>query len=105
MADSQKNVLWNVSLSTKTGKQARKLPKNVLDSLVKLIKNMELGGPIQKSFPNFSSLDKSKLIPKDSYHCHIKKGRPTYVACWQEVSEKTKRIEVFYVGTHEGAPY
>jgi hypothetical protein len=81
------------------------MPKKVLDQLTKLLKGMELSGPIQKSWPHFSALEKSKLVPEDSYHCHIKRGRPTYVVCWQEVNKKTKSIEVFYVGTHEGAPY
>lgn len=105
MTDSKKNPLWYVSLSTKADKRVKKLPKKVIDSLIKLIKNIELSGPIQKSWPHFSALEKSKLVPEDSYHCHIKRGRPTYVACWQEVNKKTKIIEVFYVGTHEGAPY
>jgi hypothetical protein len=106
MADSKKDTLWHVSLSTKADKQANKMPKKVLDQLTKLLKSMEISGPIQKDWPHFSSLEKSKkLVPKDSYHCHIKRGRPTYVACWQEVDKKKKSIEVFYVGTHEGSPY
>ncbi|MBS0616155.1 MAG: cytotoxic translational repressor of toxin-antitoxin stability system [Verrucomicrobia bacterium] len=56
-------------------------------------------GPIRKNWPNYGKLS------ENMHHCHLKKGRPTYVACWVVVSEKEKKIEVFYVGTHEGAPY
>lgn len=105
MADSKKDALWDVSLSPKADKQAKKLSKDVLDRLTKLLKSIEIKGPIQKEWPHFSSLQKSRLVPEGSYHCHIKRGRPTYVACWQEVDKKRKIIEVFYVGTHEGSPY
>jgi hypothetical protein len=105
MIDPKKKPVWNVSLSTKADKRVKKMPKNVLDRLTKLLKSIEISGPIQKDWPHFSSLEKSKLVPEDSYHCHIKRGHPTYVACWQEVNKKTRTIEVFYVGTHEGSPY
>ena len=39
------------------------------------------------------------------HHCHIKKGRPTYVAVWEECDGSVNLIEVTYVGTHEKAPY
>jgi hypothetical protein len=39
------------------------------------------------------------------YHCHIKKGRPTYVVVWQVTDREIKIVEVKYVGTHEGADY
>jgi hypothetical protein len=42
---------------------------------------------------------------KAGVHCHLRKGRPTYVACWRIIDKKTKQIEVYYVGSHEGAPY
>ena len=91
MADSKKDTLWHVSLSTKADKQAKRMKKDVLDRLTKLLKSIEIKGPIQKEWPHFSSLEKSKLVPKDSYHCHIKRGRPTYVACWQEVDKKKRK--------------
>lgn len=39
------------------------------------------------------------------HHCHIKKGRPCYVAIWEERDRSIKLVEVTYVGTHEKAPY
>ena len=42
---------------------------------------------------------------ENRHHCHIKKGRPTYVAVWEEMDGAIQLIEVTYVGTHEKAPY
>ncbi len=39
------------------------------------------------------------------HHCHLKKGHPTYVVCWRVTSKQLKTVEVYYVGTHEKAPY
>jgi hypothetical protein len=41
----------------------------------------------------------------NEYHCHIEKGRPTYVVCWRIADKNKKNIEVYYAGTHEKAPY
>ena len=56
-------------------------------------------GPVRGDWPNFSKLG------KNTYHCHLKKGKPTYVACWRMLDKSKKVIEVYYVGTHEKAPY
>lgn len=50
-------------------------------------------------WPNYSRL------PGNRHHCHLKKGRPTYVAVWEDVAGKIKVIEVVYAGTHEKALY
>jgi hypothetical protein len=81
--------------------QARKAKKNLsIDALKKLVVLIEelKRGPEQPAWPNYGKLH------KDEYHCHIKKGRPTYVVCWA-VNKKSKFIEVYYAGTHENAPY
>jgi len=39
------------------------------------------------------------------YHCHLKKGKPTYVAVWKVTDKKNRLVEVRYVGTHEKADY
>jgi hypothetical protein len=41
----------------------------------------------------------------EKYHCHLKAGRPTYVACWELIDKKIRILEVYYVGTREKAPY
>lgn len=97
--------VWKIFYTRAAYKQLKLLPERVLDSLTLLIRNMESKGPIQNDWPHFSPLGKTKNIPVNSYHCHIKSGRPTYVVCWQITNKTIKIIEIFYVGTHENAPY
>lgn len=59
---------------------------------------MEHDGPERFQWPNYGDLN-------GNYHCHLKKGKPTYVACWSVIDKKLKQIEIYYVGTHENAPY
>jgi hypothetical protein len=61
--------------------------------------DMELNGPVRGEWPNYSKLGISR------HHCHIKKGRPTYVAVWEEAKNEIRLVEVTYVGTYEKAPY
>jgi len=80
-------------------KRVRDLPVNVQNILIALKKDMEANGPIRGNWPNFSALSSNR------YHCHLKKGHPTYVAIWEVIDKKIKLIEVIYAGTHEKAPY
>jgi S-adenosylhomocysteine hydrolase len=66
-----------------------------------LTAEMELLGPVRHNWKNYSKLEGRKL----KYHCHIKTGKPAYVAVWEEVDNTVKLIEVIYAGTHEKAPY
>lgn len=70
----------------------------VLDQLAALISEIEKRGPVRGNWKNYSKLSPTK------HHCHLKAGKPTYVACWEE-KNGTIEIEVYYVGTHEKAPY
>jgi hypothetical protein len=70
-----------------------------LKNLVFLAKEIEIMGPVRGNWPNYG-----KLAP-ERHHCHLKKGRPTYVAVWEERNREIRLIEVVYVGTHEKAPY
>ena len=76
-----------------------KLPEKVKRILVLLIAEMEAQGPVRGNWPNYSKLGVRR------HHCHLKKGRPTYVAVWEESPEGIQLIEVTYAGTHERAPY
>ena len=90
---------WTISVKKKVDKELSKLPVKVRELVALLLKDIELGGPVRGDWPNYSKLG------GDKHHCHIKDGRPSYVACW-EVTDKTVRIvEVYYVGTRENAPY
>ena len=103
-APKKKKSLWAVTLSTSADRMSKKMPEKVQDSFVALLADIEEDGPNQKGWAHFSPLKKTKRVPEKAYHCHLKSGRPTYVACWQ-VNKAKKRVEVFYVGTHENAPY
>ena len=82
-------------------KQAAKLSETVMLKLRYLFMDLSIKGPGVSDWPNYGKLQGQK---GDKRHCHLQKGRPTYVCCW-EVDKKRKIIEVYYVGTHEKAPY
>jgi len=92
-------MAWIVTLSRKADKQKHKLPANVQAVLVFLVHEISRGGPVRGDWANYG-----KLGPK-LHHCHIKKGKPTYVAVWEVIGEEIRLVEVTYVGTHEKAPY
>lgn len=91
--------MWKIRAHKKVAKKVEKLPAKIRLVLALLIKDLEKTGPLQHKWDNFSKL-------KDRhYHCHIKKGRPTYVACWKVIDKKIEVLEIYYVGSHEKAPY
>ena len=90
---------WNVLFTNKAAKQYRKLPKAIRDSIDALMIEIRIGGPVRGNWPNYSKLSDGE------HHCHVRKGRPTYVALWREDKGQVRLVEVIYVGTHEKAPY
>ena len=92
---------WQVSFSKKALKQLKRLPKNVTDETQSLVSEIEMLGPMRYNWQNFGKLRGST----NQYHCHVKQGKPTYVVCWELKDKKVQIIEVYYVGTHESAPY
>ena len=90
---------WSVNLSKKVVKALNRLPENVKFSLIALIREIEVKGPARGNWPNYSGLGGNR------HHCHLKKGKTTYVAIWQVIDKKIRIVEVNYVGTHEKAPY
>ncbi|HHB75384.1 MAG TPA: cytotoxic translational repressor of toxin-antitoxin stability system [Desulfobulbus sp.] len=90
---------WTVTVSKKVGKKISKLPARVKKSLAFLMREIELNGPARGQWPNYGKLGKNK------YHCHLKKGQPTYVAVWIVKDKEIRLVEVTYAGTHEKAPY
>lgn len=96
---------WEITLSNRAKKEAKKLPKNIKVLFDTLALEMEREGPYRKDWANYGPLKKGSIVPNHSYHCHLKKGNPTYVACWQIGNKNLKKVEIFYVGTHENAPY
>lgn len=98
-------AFWTATLSRSAAKQYEKLKRSgskrpsVIDAIDLLVMDLRQTGPHVTEWPNYGPLG------DDVFHCHLRKGRPTYVACWKVKSKIKKEIEVFYVGTHEGAPY
>ena len=88
---------WKVELSGKAKKADNHLSINAYKAFLQLLIDLK-NGPEVPNWPNYGKLGGA------IYHCHLKKGRPTYVACWT-VDKKNKIIEVYYAGTHEKAPY
>jgi len=97
-------MTWNVEINRKAVKQLNKLSDDVIAVFRLLTNDLEVNGPIPgKSWRNYSKLKTEKNI--DKRHCHLISGKPTYVCCWEVIDKKIKIIEVYYVGTHEKAPY
>jgi hypothetical protein len=90
---------WAVENKASVDKALKKLPQWVGTILATLAAEMALNGPVRGNWPNYSKLGSNR------HHCHLRKGRPTYVAVWQEKGNTIQCIEVIYVGTHEKAPY
>lgn len=100
---------WYTTLSREAKKQyirmrhsGQKRP-SIIDAVDALVLDLNSHGPVLTGWPNYGIVHKNKR--RHFHHCHLKKGKPTYVACWEVIDEDGKKIEVFYVGTHEGAPY
>lgn len=103
MSHKEKLGLWSVYFSRSAVLQREKLKKSgrkpsICDIINLLIIEITKEGPYRANWSNYGPLS-------DGFHCHLKKGKPTYVACWRITDKSKKKIEVYYVGTHENAPY
>lgn len=104
MKSQKENMdLWFVSFSRSASSQRDKLKRSgtkpsICDVINLLVIEMTKEGPFRTNWSNYGPLH-------DGYHCHLKKGKPTYVACWRIIDKVKKKIEVYYVGTHENAQY
>ena len=94
-------LMWEVILNKKVCKDREKLPSLVKYKLDLLLKELKVDGPYRNNWKNYGQLKGNS----PTYHCHIKKGNPTYVVIWNIVNKKIKIMEVKYVGTHEKTPY
>jgi mRNA-degrading endonuclease RelE of RelBE toxin-antitoxin system len=90
---------WTVTLHREVAKGVPTLPQPVQDLVRLLLLELEGQRPVRGNWPNYGKLSRTR------HHCHLKKGRPTYVAVWNVRDSKQRLIEVIYVGTHEKAPY
>lgn len=92
-------MAWLVKISRKADKQKEKLPERVKGALLFLMHEISRSGPVRGEWPNYGKLSPGR------HHCHIKKGKPTHIAVWEEVDGEIRVVEITYVGTHEKAPY
>lgn len=94
--------MWTILLSPKIKKQSKLLPKKIKNSFLYLLNELSICGYYRNNWPHFG-----KLINKNNcYHCHLKGiKKPTFVVCWCIIDKNKKIMEIYYVGTHENAPY
>jgi mRNA-degrading endonuclease RelE of RelBE toxin-antitoxin system len=92
-------MAWTVSFSNSASKQAAKLPDKVLALLKALVLEIGARGPVRGDWKNYS------VLANGDHHCHLKSGKPTYVAVWRVTDKSVKLVEIRYAGTHERAPY
>lgn len=92
---------WTVGFTNKANKQYRKLNENVQRIVDALVADLQMSGPFQSEWDHYGKLHQRG----DKYHCHIKSGHPTYVACWEVIDKQIRIMEIYYVGAHENAPY
>ena len=87
--------MFNVAVKKRAIKNIEKSPLPVQILFDELIQDLKSKGPIQSEWPNYSKLSENR------FHCHL---NYSYVACWYFENDTTK-IEVYYAGTREDAPY
>ena len=90
---------WTVKFSNKAGKQYKDLPDNVKKAFDVLVREIQIDGPVRGNWYHYGKLRKNR------HHCHVKRGKPTYVAVWEVIQNEIRLVEFIYVGTHEKAPY
>ncbi|GHV57825.1 hypothetical protein FACS189460_5010 [Deltaproteobacteria bacterium] len=95
--------MWTVKIHSKVGKNLPNLPPAILSLFEQLARALQANGPVAKDWPHYGKIRGQHK--RDVHHCHLKRGRPTYVSVWWEVKDEGQTIEVTYVGTHENAPY
>jgi mRNA-degrading endonuclease RelE of RelBE toxin-antitoxin system len=87
--------MYVVLVKKKAQKRISKAPHKVQDLFKQLLQDLQKTGPIQQQWPNFSSLE------ENNFHCHL---NYSYVVCWKN-ENNTIKIEVYYAGSREDAPY
>ncbi len=97
--NSELMMTWEIRISKKAAKNLKRLPVSIQERFKALALELRVAGPVRDGWPNYGKIRGAG----NCHHCHIKKGKPTYVAVWQVKDGNI--LEVIYVGTHEGADY
>jgi hypothetical protein len=96
-------IKWKLEFPHKISKQVKQLNERGIEAFQLLLADLKIKGPSAGGeWSHYGKLHSRKN--EDKRHCHLNKGNPTYVCCWK-VNKLEKSIEVYYVGTHENAPY
>jgi len=95
------NDEWKVYYSNLALRQIKELPSKIKLTTFVLVRELKMYGPYRFNWKNYGR-PRGKT---DCFHCHINKGKPRYVVCWELLDKKVRVLEVYYVGTHEKAPY
>lgn len=97
-------MTWKILIHKKVVKQLKQLDDDVIAVFRLLVSGLEVNGPAPGvGWRNYGKLKLGK--GRDLRHCHLTSGKPTYVCCWEVVDKKIQILEIYYVGTHEKAPY
>jgi hypothetical protein len=87
--------MFEVVMKKSVLKSVRKMPTQEQGRFQTLMNALRISGPEQPAFKNYSKLGPNR------YHCHLSYG---WVACWEN-ENGTLKIEVYYAGSREKAPY
>ena len=92
---------WYVKFTSRAKRQVKNLPREIEERLFALVLEIRKLGPTRTTWHNYRRIKGHK----GCHHCHLKKGKPTYVAVWKVTDKENNLVEVRYVGTHENADY
>ena len=93
--------IWDVEVIGQAKKYHKNLSTKAKISFASLLKELIELGPYRVKWSHYTK----EVNANEKYHCHLNKGKPTYVVCWRIVDKHKRIIEVYYAGTHENAPY
>ncbi len=96
-------MTWTVSITKKATKQIANLSTKLKDICDALLRDLQQSGPQLPGWPNFQKNHGTGKI--ECYHCHLQRGKPTWVAIWRVLDKRGRQLEIRYVGTHEKADY
>ena len=88
-------MTWIVTIHKKAAKGIAKMNKKAQMAMRVLTEDLKSKGPSQTGWPHYSKLKGHY----NCHHCHLNRGRPTYVVCWKE--QEHKQVEVYYAGTRQ----
>jgi hypothetical protein len=87
--------MYSVLIKKSALKKIKKAPESIQILFDELMEDLKNKGPVVPEWPNYSKLG------NDRYHCHL---NYSWVACWF-YETGTVKIEVYYAGSREDAPY